>query len=88
MLANEGNERSVDVLVTTHNPALLDAMGTALVPFITVAHRDPNDGTTRLTLLEELGGLPKLLAWGLVGRISSHGLIEKALKDQCEAAQQ
>lgn len=87
MLADEGNARSVDVLVTTHNPALLDAMGTALVPFITVAHRDPSDGTTRLTLLEELGGLPKLLAWGLVGRISSHGLIEKALKDQCEAAQ-
>ncbi|WP_243375706.1 AAA family ATPase [Sandarakinorhabdus cyanobacteriorum] len=88
MLADEGQARAVDVLVTTHNPALLDAMGTALVPFITVAHRDPKDGTTRLTLLEDLGGLPKLLAWGLVGRISSQGLIEQALKAQSDAHSQ
>ncbi len=86
MLAEVGTHRSVDVMVTTHNPALLDAMGTRMVPFITVVHRDPGKGATQLTLLEDVAQLPKLLAQGPVGRISSQGLIENALKQQPEAA--
>ena len=82
MLNAVGSSRSVDVMVTTHNPALLDAMGTEMVPFITVAHRDVNDGSTRLTLLEDVQLLPKLLAQGPIGRLSSKGLIETALAEQ------
>jgi predicted ATPase len=85
MLAELSRARSIDVIVTTHNPALLDAMGTGMVPFITVAHRDPTTGASRLTLLEDIDQLPKLLAQGAVGRLSSQGLIEKALKKQLEA---
>jgi predicted ATPase len=84
MLANEGGSRNVDVIVTTHNPALLDAMGTKMVPFITVAYRNPSSGVSCLTLLEEIKQLPKMLAQGPVGRISSQGLIEKALNLQFE----
>lgn len=85
MLRDQGASRSVDVIVTTHNPALLDAMGTKMVPFITVAHRDPISGASQLTLLEDIHLLPKLLAQGPVGRMSSQGLIEKALNDQLGA---
>lgn len=80
MLKDVGESRGVDVLVTTHNPALLDAMGTEMVPFITVAHRDTTTGCSALTLLEDLADLPKLLAQGTVGRLSSRGLIESSLK--------
>lgn len=80
MLTKLGKERNVDVLVTTHNPALLDAMGNQMVPFITVAHRDPNTGESRLTLLEDVEQLPKLLAEGSIGKLSSQGKIEKALQ--------
>lgn len=86
MLGTVGKERGVDIMVTTHNPALLDAMGTEMVPFITVAHREPADGTSCLTLLEEVEQLPKLLAQGQVGRLSSQGLIEQAIKTQIEKA--
>lgn len=79
VLRQIGNDRLVDVMLTTHNPALLDAMGTEMVPFITVAHRDSLTGDSRLTLLEDIEQLPKLLASGLVGRLSSQGLIEQAL---------
>jgi predicted ATPase len=82
MLADVGRHRSVDVVVTTHNPALLDAMGTRMVPFITVVHRDPTNGVSKLTLLEDVAQLPKLLAQGPVGRLSSQGLIESALQQQ------
>ena len=79
MLKAVGSQRGVDVLVTTHNPALLDAMGTEMVPFITVANREPSTGNSALTLLEEIAQLPKLLAQGPIGRLSSQGLIEKSI---------
>ncbi|GAB3480545.1 AAA family ATPase [Azotobacter salinestris] len=82
MLKTVGAQRGVDVLVTTHNPALLDAMGTEMVPFITVANRDPVTGHSMLTLLEELDQLPKLLAQGPIGRLSSQGLIEQSLANE------
>ncbi len=79
MLKAVGTQRGVDVLVTTHNPALLDAMGTEMVPFITVANRDPSTGYSVLTLLEDIAQLPKLLAQGPIGRLSSQGLIEQSI---------
>jgi hypothetical protein len=75
-----GRQRKVDVLVTTHNPALLDEMGTKMVPFITVVHRDPISGASRLTLLEDVRLLPKMLSVGTVGKLSTKGIIEKALR--------
>ena len=80
MLTTLGVERKVDVLVTTHNPALLDAMGNSMVPFITIAHRDQQTGASRLTLLEDIEQLPKLLAEGSIGKLSSQGKIEQALQ--------
>jgi predicted ATPase len=79
MLREIGSQQGVDVLVTTHNPALLDAMGTEMVPYITVAHRGPATGHSMLTLLEDIERLPKLLAQGPIGRLSSQGLIEESL---------
>ncbi len=79
MLKAVGSQRGVDVLVTTHNPALLDAMGTEMVPFITVANRDSATGFSVLTLLEDIAQLPKLLAQGPIGRLSSQGLIEQSI---------
>jgi len=82
MLKTLGEERKVDVLVTTHNPALLDAAGVGMVPFITVAHRDDSTGFSKLTLLEDIGSLPKLIAGGSLGTLSSKGRIEAALKQE------
>lgn len=80
MLKSVGAARKVDVLATTHNPALLDAMGPEMVPFITVAHRDAASGHSVLTLLEDIKQLPKLLAQGSIGRLSSRGLLERAVQ--------
>ena len=80
MLKTLGRERSIDVIVTTHNPALLDAAGTRMVPFIAVAHRDALTGISRLTQLEDIRQLPKLMAGGSLGRMATQGSIEAALK--------
>lgn len=54
MLREIGEKRQVDVLVTTHNPALLDALGPEIVPFAVVAHRDAQTGESKLTLLKDI----------------------------------
>lgn len=78
MLKELGSERNIDVLITTHNPALLDAAGTSMIPFITVAHRDKN-GQSQLTLLEDLQDLPKMISMGNIGELATNGKIESAL---------
>ncbi len=84
MLKTLGRKRSIDIVVTTHNPALLDAAGNTMVPFITVVHRDEKDGSSLLTQLEDIEQLPKLIAGGSLGRLTTEGRIGKAL--QAEAA--
>lgn len=78
MLKELGNEKNVDVLITTHNPALLDAAGTSMIPFITVAHRD-DKGQSHLKLLEDVQNLPKMISTGNIGQLVTNGKIESAL---------
>lgn len=79
ILREISSERRIDILITTHNPTLLDEFGPEIVPYITVAHRDADNGESKLTLLEDINSLPKLLASGPVGTLSSRGYIEKVL---------
>ncbi len=79
MLRKIGKDRSVDVIVTTHNPAMLDAAGSKMIPFIIVAHRDKKTGASKLTQLEDIQQLPKLMAFGSLGRLTTEGRIEDAL---------
>ena len=81
MLSQVGAERNVDVLVTTHNPALLDALEPRHIPCVTVAHRDSVTGHSRLTLLEDIQKLPKLLASGTLGALATRGLIQEAVRN-------
>jgi predicted ATPase len=82
MLRSLGKKRGIDVIVTTHNPALLDAAGAKMVPFITVSHRNGVNGTSILTQLEDIQQLPKLMASGSLGQLSTEGRIEGALQQE------
>lgn len=80
MLREIGQERQIDILVTTHNPALLDELTPNFIPFVMVAYRDKQTGESQLIPLEDIADLPKLMASGTLGTIASKGLIEKSLK--------
>lgn len=82
ILKEIGSKRNIDILLTTHNPALLDAFGPEIVPFVVVAHRDSETGESKLTLLEDIENLPLLLASGTLGRLATTGAIEKSLSNQ------
>ncbi|MCB1825843.1 MAG: AAA family ATPase [Candidatus Competibacteraceae bacterium] len=84
MLRELGKQRTIDLIVTTHNPAVLDTLGGPMVPFISVVHRNAVTGASTITLLEQLDSLPKLMAGGTLGRLAAQGRIESALKAQAE----
>jgi predicted ATPase len=70
-----GKEQGVDILITTHNPALMDALEKDLLPFISVVDRDETTGYSVIGLLEDFEKLPKYLAQGSLGKIMTEGLI-------------
>ncbi|NEO72104.1 AAA family ATPase [Moorena sp. SIO3H5] len=81
MLKEIGEKRKIDILITTHNPALLDALGPEMIPFVVVAHRDSETGLSKLTLLETMDNLPKLMASGSLGNLVTKGAIERNISD-------
>ncbi|NEP81746.1 MAG: AAA family ATPase [Okeania sp. SIO3B3] len=80
MLREIGEQRQIDVLVTTHNSALLDELTPDFIPFVMVTYQDKQTGESQLIPLEDIADLPKLMASGTLGKIASKGLIEKSLK--------
>lgn len=82
MLNEIGSKRKIDILATTHNPALLDALEPEMIPFVMVAHRDRKTGNSKITPLEDLNNLPKLLASASLGGLTEKGAIESSLARQ------
>ncbi|QSJ19989.1 AAA family ATPase [Nostoc sp. UHCC 0702] len=74
-----GSKRKIDILLTTHNPALLNALGPEIVSFVVVAHRDSETGESKLTLLEDIDNFPKLFASYSLGDMATKGAIERSL---------
>ncbi|NEU71050.1 AAA family ATPase [Hassallia byssoidea VB512170] len=79
MLREIANKRNIDILFTTHNPALLDALGPEIVPFVVVAHRDSETGESQLTVVEDIQNFPKLFASASLGKLTVTGAIERSL---------
>jgi hypothetical protein len=80
-LQRVAKQRRLSVLLTTHNPALADALPTEAVPNVAYCYRDPADGTSRLVRLRDVDRYPELVAQGPLGRLMSRGAIERFLKD-------
>lgn len=78
-LQKVSQERKVDVLCTTHNPAFLDALGNEMILFVSLIYRDKETGASKITLLEDLGDLPKIMARGTLGKVNTLGLLEKSV---------
>jgi predicted ATPase len=73
-------ERKLRVLLTTHNPALLDAIPLDAIPDVVACYRDPTNGDSRLMPLSKLQDYPELVAQGPVGQLVTRGILERYLK--------
>jgi AAA15 family ATPase/GTPase len=62
-----GRGRNIDVLCTTHNPYLIDSLGTDMIPCITYVKRNEQTGSSELKTLDENENLVNLMASGSIG---------------------
>lgn len=75
-------ERGLRVLLTSHNPALLDTLPDEAVPDVVCCYRDPQQGDSKLVQLEHLQDYPELVARGPLGQLMTQGILERVVKDQ------
>ncbi|MDD5035905.1 MAG: ATP-binding protein [Methylococcaceae bacterium] len=74
------SERSLRVLLSTHNPAMLDALPDSAVPDVVFCYRAPADGASRLVRLAEVPDYPELIAQGTLGYLMTSGALERFVK--------
>jgi hypothetical protein len=73
--------RKLRVLLTSHNPALLDALPDSALPDVVCCYRDPADGSSQLTRLGDMARYPELVAQGPLGQLMTRRVLERFLKD-------
>lgn len=73
-------ERSLRVLLSTHNPAMLDALPDSAMPDVVFCYRDPEDGASRLVRLADVPDYPELIAQGTLGHLMTSGTLERFVK--------
>jgi predicted ATPase len=73
LIREAASTQATKVLITTHSPALLNALTGSLNQSVVVCYRDPENGNSKLTRLTELPGYAEALAGGELGDAVSRG---------------
>lgn len=72
--------RSLRVLLSTHNPAMLDSLPDSAIPDVVFCYRDPQNGSSRIVRLQDVPDYPELIAQGSLGQLMTSGLMERFVK--------
>ena len=86
-ISNIAKDRDLRVLISSHNPALLDALPDEAIPETVFCYRSPQDGSSQLIRLRDIPDYPELIAQGSVGRLMTRGLLERFVKQHPGAEQ-
>ncbi|CCP15006.1 ATP-binding protein [Stenotrophomonas maltophilia] len=79
-IQNIASQRNLRVLLSTHNPAMLDALPDSAVPDVVFCYRHPEDGASRLVRLADVPDYPELIAQGTLGHLMTSGALERFVK--------
>lgn len=80
--------RNLRVLLSTHNPALLDALPDAALPDVVFCYRAPQDGSSRLVRLQDIPDYPELIALDSLGGLVTSGALERFVKQPRDIGRQ
>ncbi|CAN7782638.1 AAA family ATPase [Cupriavidus necator] len=75
------SSRKLRVLLTSHNPALVDALPDESLPDVVCCYRNPADGTSRLVRLGDMDRYSEIVAQGPLGQLMTRRVLERFLKD-------
>ncbi len=74
-------ERALRVLLTTHNPALLDALPLDLYSGVVYCYRHKEEGDSRFVRLVDLPEYPALTVQDSLGRLLARRVLERAVSE-------
>lgn len=74
-------QRSLRLLITSHNPALANALPTESIPDMMYCYRDPATGATQLKRLRDLEGYSRLVAQGPIGELITREVLDRFVKN-------
>jgi hypothetical protein len=72
--------RNLRVLLSTHNPALMDALPDIALGDVVFCFRDPKDGSSRLVRLGDIDEFPELISQGPLGQLVTTGVVDRFIK--------
>lgn len=72
--------RNLRLLLTTHNPALMDAVPDESIGDVVFCYRDDSDGSSKLLRLSDLHNFPTLAARGPLGFLATRRIVERYAK--------
>ena len=83
-ISNIARKRKIDVLLTTHNAIMLNALTKTDLYGVNVAYRDKDDGSGKIVTLVKIDDMPSLLANGKLGDVFTEGKILEFIKKENE----
>lgn len=81
-IAKLSKERGIDVIITTHNAALLNAVSKDELIGVSIAYRDEDNGGSQFVQFIDINKYPKLLAKGRLGDLVVNDELLKSVKDK------
>ena len=79
-LLHVARRRHLRVLLSSHNPSLLDGLPDAAVPHVVFCYRHGEDGASHLIHLMDMENYPALIAQGRLGHLLAQGIIDRFAK--------
>ena len=79
-LSQVAARRRLRVVLSSHNPALLDALPEEAVPDVVFCYRDLETGASDLRRLQDIPDYPELISQGAVGHLMTRGIIDRFVK--------
>lgn len=79
-ITNQAKERNLRLLLSTHNPALMDALPNEALGDVVFCYRDKEQGDSCLVRLSDLPRYPELLVQGSLGDLVTQGILDKFVK--------
>ncbi|WP_180175445.1 AAA family ATPase [Acinetobacter sp. YH12025] len=74
-------KKNLRLLLSTHNPALMDALPDKALGDVVFAYRDPKDGDSRLVRLSDLDDYVGLVSQGPLGELVTQGIVDRFVKN-------
>lgn len=74
--------RKLSVLITSHNPTLLNASPKETIANVQFCYRNKQDGCSKITRIQEIKDYPELIAQDDLGNLLTRGLIDQYVKDE------